>query len=493
MLERVLRYRILIPIIIFYFIMSVLTPLTHDDLEWGTSYGTHMFQTFYETLNGRYLGNTFEVIATRVALFRYLVYVVFAIGIMVVIQKSVDDILGKDRHPNYHMLLLFVLILLVPYKIYSQIYGWFAGFFNYVPAMFASLLILRYCIKLVQHSKLRWWEMLIMMVTAILGQWFMESMTLFNIAMIVISAIVYYVKYHKYLKQLFIAIGSALIGAIVMFTNPQYIKIFGGQSDYQKVSSEDQGLISRMFHTLTTQFPEHIIYQSILILILIAILLGYQVYRSPVPFYVKGLLYLGLASAPLYMMLIRLPLDFDLRLHEAQVAFIDFFIAITFYITLLLSAYYGALPVRIKTYVMVLLLTIPIMVAPLLIVQPIGPRNFYAVFIIYVMVAFVLLRYLRLNGPSWQWLIRLFAVTFATAYVVMFLIISIADHMRLAGIHRAASENPNLTTYHMQRLPFEEYMQRSTPETERRKAIFKDFYEIPQHIKITFPPKQERK
>ena len=56
MLERVLRYRILIPIIIFYFVMSVLTPLTHDDLEWGTSYGTHMFQTFYETLNGRYLG-----------------------------------------------------------------------------------------------------------------------------------------------------------------------------------------------------------------------------------------------------------------------------------------------------------------------------------------------------------------------------------------------------------------------------------------------------
>lgn len=69
------------------------------------------------------------------------------------------------------------------------------------------------------------------------------------------------------------------------------------------------------------------------------------------------------------------------------------------------------------------------------------------------MVAFVLLRYLRLKGPSW----RVFEVTFATAYVVMFLIISIADHMRLAGIHRAASENPNLTTYHMQRLPFEEY------------------------------------
>lgn len=128
MLERVLRYRILIPIIIFYFVMSVLTPLTHDDLEWGTSYGTHMFQTFYETLNGRYLGNTFEVIATRVALFRYLVYVVFAIGIMVVIQKSVDDILGEDHHPNDHMLLLFVLILLIPSTIYSQIYGWFAGF-----------------------------------------------------------------------------------------------------------------------------------------------------------------------------------------------------------------------------------------------------------------------------------------------------------------------------------------------------------------------------
>ena len=488
MLERVLRYRILFPIMIFYFVMSVLTPLTHDDLEWGTSYGTQMFQTFYETLNGRYLGNTFEVIATRVALFRYLIYVVFAVGIMIVIQKSIDDILGKDRHPNFHVLLLFVLILLIPPTIYSQIYGWFAGFFNYVPAMFASLVILRYCIKLVQHGKVLWWEMLIMMITALLGQWFMESMTLFNTAMIVISTIVYYVKYRKHLKQLFIALGSALIGAFVMFTNPQYAKIFGGQSDYQKVSSEDQGLISRMFHTLMTQFPEHIIYQSILILIVIAILLGYQVYRSAVPLYVKSILYIGLASAPLYMLLIRLPFDFKLRLHEAPIALTDFIIAIIFYITLLLSAYYGALPMRIKTYVMVLLLTIPIMVAPLLIVQPIGPRNFYAVFIIYVMVAFVLFRYLMLNGPSWQWLVRMFAVTFAAAYVMMFLIIAIADHMRIAGVHRAASENPNLTTYHMYRLPFEEYMQRSSPETERRKAIFKDYYEIPQHIKITFPP-----
>lgn len=492
LLERILRYRILLPIIIFYFVMSVLTPLTHDDLEWATSYGTQMFHSFYETLNGRYLGNTFEVIATRIALFRYVIYVLFAVGILIIIQKSVDDILGKDRHPNYHVLLLITLILLIPSTIYSQIYGWFAGFFNYVPATLGALIILRYCIKLMNRGKLYWWEMCIMMLAALLGQWFMESITLFNIAIITIAAIAFYIKYKKHLKQLIIAFVSALVGAVIMFTNPQYIKIFGGESDYQKVSSDDQGLLSRMVRTLLTQFPEHIIYQSILILIIIAALLGFILYRSTLPLYVKGLLYAGLASAPLYMFFIRMPLDFKLRLQEAPVIMIDFTVAILFYLTLIASVYYVALSSRIKAYLIMLLLTIPIMVAPLLIVQPIGPRNFYSVFIIYVMIAFVLLRYLELHRLEWQWFVKVLAVTFASAYVIMFLIIAIADHMRIAKVHRAAAENPNLKTYHMQRLPFEAYMQRSSPETKRRKSIFKTYYEIPQKIKITFPPSNQK-
>ncbi|PTH59410.1 DUF6056 family protein [Staphylococcus agnetis] len=493
MLERILRYRILVPIILFYFVMSVLTPLTHDDLEWATSYGTEMFHTFYETLNGRYLGNTFEVIATRIPFFRYVIYVLFSIGILLIIQKSVDDILGKDRHPNYHLLVLFTLILCIPATIYSQIYGWFAGFYNYVPATFASLVILRYCIKLMYYKKLLWWEMVILMITALMGQWFMESMTLFNVAIIMIAAVIYYVKYRKHLKQLLIALSSAVIGAIIMFINPQYVKIFSGQSDYQKVGNKEEGLFHRILKTFLTQFPEHIIYQSILILLIISVLLGILLYHSDVALAIKGSLFVGLASAPIYTFFIRMPLNLDTKLNEIPTALLDFTVAFLYYSVLIVTMCYISLPIRIKTYLVLLIITIPIMVAPLLIVQPIGPRNFYSVFIIFVMVAFLLFRYIAFQGSQWQWLIKIFAVTFASAYVIMFLIIAISDHTRIAKIHHAATENPKVKTYYMKRLPFEDYMQRSSPETERRKRIFKDYYEIPQHIKIIFPPKEDKR
>lgn len=489
MLERVLRYRILVPIVFFYFVMSVLTPLTHDDLEWATSYGTEMLNSFYATLNGRYLGNTFEVIATRIPPFRYVIYVLFSIGILLIIQKSADDILGKDRHPSYHLLVLFTLILCIPATIYSQIYGWFAGFYNYVPATFASLVILRYCIKLMYHKTLLWWEMVILMITALLGQWFMESMTLFNVGIILIATLVYYVQYRKHLKQFLIALISSVLGAIIMFINPQYVKIFSGQSDYQKVSNKDEGLLHRILKTFLTQFPEHIIYQSILILLIVVILLGILLYHSDISLVIKGSLFVGLASAPIYTFFIRIPFDLNLKLHETSIALLDFTIAILFYSVLIVTTCYTSVPKRLKTYIVLLFVTIPIMVAPLLIVQPIGPRNFYSVFIIFVMVAFLLYRYMSFEGPQWQGLIKIFAVTFSSVYIIMFLIIAISDHTRIAKIHYVTTENPKLKTYHMKRLPFEDYMQRSSPETERRKKIFKEYYEIPQNIKLEFPPK----
>ncbi|MCO4363784.1 DUF6056 family protein [Staphylococcus agnetis] len=488
MWAKIQQFRIVLYIFVFYLVLSILIPLTHDDFQWASSYGMEMLSSHYETLNGRYLGNTLEVFATRINVFRYITYTIFSIIILFVILKSADFIMGKSEQSNKHILIIFMLTLLVPHTIFSQTNGWFAGFYNYVPATIAALVVLHFCVKLVSNGKLAWWEMILMMVTVLTGQWFMENMTLFNIAIILIAVVMYYLKYRKHLKQLLIALVSAIIGAVIMFTNPQYVKIFGGESDYQRVSNENQGLFSRIFKALLTQFPEQIIYQCMLILIIIATLIGIILYRSTLPQLLKGLLITGLLIAPLYMILMRVPLELKLKLQNTSVAFLDFSVAILFYAMLIVSLYYATLPTRLKAYVIMLLLTIPIMVAPLLIVQPIGPRNFYSVFIIYVMVAFILLRFINFKGQTYQWMIQLLTVTFASAYIIMFLIISISDHLRLAAIHRAAAENPKLTTYHMKRLPFEDYMQRSSPKTDFRQSIYKAHYDIPQRIKIIFPP-----
>ena len=269
-------------------------------------------------------------------------------------------------------------------------------------------------------------------------------MTLFNVGIILIATLVYYVQYKKHLKQFLIALISSVLGAIIMFINPQYVKIFSGQSDYQKVGNKEEGLLNRILKTFLTQFPEHIIYQSILILLIVAILLGILLYRSDISLVIKWSLFVGLASAPIYTFFIRIPFDLNLKLHETSIALLDFTIAILFYSVLIVATCYTSVPKRLKTYIVLLFVTIPIMVAPLLIVQPIGPRNFYSVFIIFVMVAFLIYRYLFFEGPQWQGLIKIFAITFSSIYIIMFLIIAISDHTRIAKIHHATTENPKL-------------------------------------------------
>lgn len=77
------RYQwVLIGIFVFYLIMSMLTPLIHDDLQWANPYGIKMLNEGFQSLNGRYLGNLLEIIAVRLPLFRYITYSVFALLII---------------------------------------------------------------------------------------------------------------------------------------------------------------------------------------------------------------------------------------------------------------------------------------------------------------------------------------------------------------------------------------------------------------------------
>lgn len=54
---------ILTGLFIFYILMAIFTPLTHDDWDWYSQYGIQMLQEHFANLNGRYLGNLFEIVA----------------------------------------------------------------------------------------------------------------------------------------------------------------------------------------------------------------------------------------------------------------------------------------------------------------------------------------------------------------------------------------------------------------------------------------------
>lgn len=179
------RYQwVLIGIFVFYLIMSMLTPLIHDDLQWANPYGIEMLNEGFQSLNGRYLGNLLEIIAVRLPLFRYITYSVFALLIIRIIFQYIVDMKRQECERSFTYLTIFMFILMIPTTIYSQIYGWFAGFYNYVPATLCSLYILRCSLKLFEGWHLTRTETFAWVTVALLGQWFMENMTLFNVAIV---------------------------------------------------------------------------------------------------------------------------------------------------------------------------------------------------------------------------------------------------------------------------------------------------------------------
>lgn len=123
------------------------------------------------------------------------------------------------------------------------------------------------------------------------------------------------------------------------------------------------------------------------------------------------------------------------------------------------------------------------MTAPLLIVQPIGPRNFYSIYMIYVIITMALIS--QMNLRPYKIVLAITAVM-ALSLIIIFSTISIAQFKRINALENAIKQNPHLTEYTVSRLPFESYMQHSSPYDEKKTTIFKTYWGVPEHVKLDF-------
>lgn len=484
MVTIIYRYQwILLAIFTYYLIMSVLTPLIHDDLQWGSAYGIQMLKEGFQSLNGRYLGNTLEIVAVRFPFFRYVSYSLCAVGVIALIFQFTTDMKRQQCDRSFSYLLIFLFMLLIPTTIYSQIYGWFAGFYNYVPATLCALYLLRCYLKLLEGWSLGSWERRGALFVGLIGQWFMENMTIFNVVIVTLFIVGIWFKYKAISIDTIVLFFTTIIGATVMFLNPNYMEILAGHSNYQKISDSQHGMLSKVLGTLLSKFPDYIIFQPIVILTIIAVLLALFVRHRVVSRFQQWYYMIGLMSAPVYTLFIRIPFDFQDKQGDTGVALMNVIVGGLFFISVSMTILKVLPPGRMKRYCIVLLWTIPVMVAPLLIVQPMGPRNFYAVYIIYVIITMGLLS--KVNIRPYRFVLIL-TTMMATSFIIIFSIISIAQYQRIQSLETAIQHNPSLTSYTVERLPFESYMQHSSPYDEKKTEIFKTYWGVPKKVKLHF-------
>lgn len=294
----------LITMLIFYILLGFFLPLMHDDLLWYSDYGNSMLNSETATLNGRYLGNFLEMIAVKISWIRWLSYGLTSVGLIWLIIKTID----AQKNIIFYFI-TFIMMMIMPSQIFSQTFGWFAGFYNYAPPILCTLLIIHTILNIIVYNKkMSVHNLVIFYLVCLVGQLFIENITVFNCMFLFLSLIYYFVSFRMINTKLLFGFLMSTIGTMLMFSNPNYHKIFfEGATDYQQVSN-DSGFFTKIFETATSILPNWMYYNEIVIVIITTLTLLFLLVKSnhfnQLNKLKKKSLIIGLTLLPIYYFII---------------------------------------------------------------------------------------------------------------------------------------------------------------------------------------------
>ena len=212
------KYIHILLIFTFFLFIGYMLPYIADDWFWGSYYGQYHYETGFQYINGRYLGDILIYHLTRNRLLRSFIFSL--------ILTLTTYLLSKFKNNNSNKILLsFLLIMTMSFNVLKDGVFWISGFANYVPSALLILITL-YFIKL-DNKKLA----ILMLPLGIASSLFLENVTIYHLVFSLLLLVYSFIKDKKinYI-YLFYFIGS-LIGTLVMFLNPSYIAVFSSGDD----------------------------------------------------------------------------------------------------------------------------------------------------------------------------------------------------------------------------------------------------------------------
>lgn len=481
-------------IFLFFFYLAFNTPLTGDDWTWGTDRGLLRLRNFFDGYNGRYISNILEIILTRSDLLRYFVVALFSTALIYLIGR-----LYSQKEGLLYSLLGLILLLLMPTNIFSQTFGWTAGFVNYVVSLVFLLAYLVITKNIYDSSRPSYprWLWILMIPLGITTQLLVEHVSLF--AMIVgLYVIVYsYIKYKKLFKEHIVYFVSLLIGSIVMFTNKAYINVLTGNDGYRTVKEtgtvEEIGLISKVYNAYAGKMHEYIFLESSLINIFIGIMIVILILNSStgskfIKTVTKPLLLLNTIGPILFLLSVRSTLGdnyFGNKTNDFEVI-----ISLLFYVAVFISI---IIFVRKRDIVIRLLLYysgVVLLTAPFVFITPYGPRAALATYLFLVLIGIELFQY---NKSNLQWSSSVVKRVLIYTTIILFLFYSIVftrigmtNRDRL--IHLKSEAESGAEKIELSELPHSQFLWMSSTKRKHFQEMFKRYYDVPEDVEIEFVP-----
>lgn len=368
-------------VIAFMGFMAFLFPYSGDDWAWGSEIGLERLEIFFDNYNGRYLGNFLVMAITRSEVLKVL--------FMALSYFLSCFICHKYSGSKKTVTLLFAVFtfFLMPRYTFAQSVVWASGYANYVPSALLSVGYLFLVKNITGEDKPQYHRHLVIatLLMGFAGAPFMENIALFNICLGIAVIGYTFIKFRKfYLAHIGFLVG-AIAGALWMFSNTVYKSVASGEDAYRTAATGLESIVHQAIANAKiicyNLFTNNIGICIVATILLLLLGIGY-VKKTPV-IAKKVIVVLSLAANVLSLLPYvyrKSGMIFEFsRTHSLpyiNYSVVKVFCMAVFALTTLVVVFICVSKKR-RFSMLLPLLCIPVTVAPLLVVTPIGPRCFF--------------------------------------------------------------------------------------------------------------------
>lgn len=483
-MQNILKNKKTVFCIILFVVLLVLSfmfPYSGDDWAWGSQLGIDRFNNFFDNYNGRYAGNLLVLVLTRSKIIDAIVTAVSLFAVCLLPSK----LSGSKRFGA--VLASTVMFFIMPKEMFAQACVWTSGFSNYVPPIIIAVIYFDLIKNIFNSEKPVYKPILspIFVIIAFVGSLFMENITLFYIAMSAIIILYTILKFKKvYIANLSFMLGS-IVGAAVMFSNGAYAVISAGSDSYRTVANSFLDLIKTISSNLNVIIDNNIIGWRICSLMCAFAVITYIINGTNKKFN-KTLIAMMFFNV-LSLVMINMKSKLNVSDLKSTVLFVIF--ALIYYVSIFAIV---AVVVNDKTkrdrMIFISSGTIVIL-APLLVVNPIGPRCIFPAYFLEMVFCIDLYSYSASKIKSadkikkaTKGLFGIVAVALFAFYLSIYGSIFYYDNKRDEYIENQLADNQSVIT--ICELPHSSYVWYGNPKKEIWVNRFKSFHGIDENTEL---------
>lgn len=504
--------------LVFYLWLAAQIPYTHDDWDWGLPVGMQHLLT--ADINSRYVGNLIEVILTRNSVIKTIVMAVVFISVPLMASllggslaeskdnRESDNANDVDLLQTVFFFFSNTILLLLHRNVWRETNGWVAGFSNFVVSgLFLLVLfyILGTCEKTFQKTepskRQKMAEIISLFVYGVIIQLFLENLSVFVFAFSVLFLIANRNSYAARKCLIPLTLGT-LFGLVIMFSSNIYPTLWNtgyAISGYRELMYDPSlplhvFIIDSLHRYFGDYLPRIMWYAGILLggiggLMMIIAIIKHKNIKTLLPYVVAVntvfcfyYLYYFFSDSSIVVLLTKVvPINLRKAIEIIDLAYV---LIIFTEIILLFQD-----DKKLQFWLSVFWLSPFFIIAPMIIVNTVGPRIFYTTYICFLVFSNVILYWVvsRMHKKvaiCFFCICTIAALLLGNRWIQIYKPIGEQIRVREGIIEKAIADGSREIFF--SDYPNKQYLWHPDPSTLDRVADYKKFYKIPEEIDVRF-------